>query len=199
MQALFMNLVPPSSRFFFNTGPIKVLSLSLYVICYYIFNVMTNFTDNLFMDFPDLDNLNFVLIQKRAKDNPALSFFNNIPSYYHAVLFRRALGDLNFDQARIVLLFISSGLRWRISRIPLKTCPFCPRFELLWEHFFECQAVLPFLLAEFIERDLLLEYVRERRWRDAFTIMGEVVRIWGEMLSTFALDVDVVASLAHLP
>jgi hypothetical protein len=29
--------------------------------------------------------------------------------------------------------------------------------------------------------------------------MGEVVRIWGEMLSTFALDVDVVASLAHLP
>jgi hypothetical protein len=59
--------------------------------------------------------------------------------------------------------------------------------------------VQPFLLAEFIERDLLLDYVRERRWRDVFTIVGEVVRIWGEMLSTFALDVDIVASLAHLP
>jgi hypothetical protein len=33
MQALFMNLVPPSSRFFFNSGPEKVLSLSLDVKC----------------------------------------------------------------------------------------------------------------------------------------------------------------------
>jgi hypothetical protein len=29
MQALFMNLVPPSSCFFFTSGPKKALSLSL--------------------------------------------------------------------------------------------------------------------------------------------------------------------------
>jgi hypothetical protein len=33
MQALIINLVPPSSRFFFNSGPKKVLSLSLNVKC----------------------------------------------------------------------------------------------------------------------------------------------------------------------
>jgi hypothetical protein len=33
MQALFMNLVPRSSRFFFNSGPKKALSLSLDVKC----------------------------------------------------------------------------------------------------------------------------------------------------------------------
>jgi hypothetical protein len=33
MQALFMNLGPPSSRFFFNSGPKKALSLSLNVKC----------------------------------------------------------------------------------------------------------------------------------------------------------------------
>jgi hypothetical protein len=33
MQALFMNLVPQSSRFFFNSGPKKALSLSLDVKC----------------------------------------------------------------------------------------------------------------------------------------------------------------------
>jgi hypothetical protein len=33
MQALFMNLVPRSSRFFLNSGPKKVLSLSLNVKC----------------------------------------------------------------------------------------------------------------------------------------------------------------------
>jgi hypothetical protein len=33
MQALFMNLVPRSSRFFFNGGPKMVLSLSLNVKC----------------------------------------------------------------------------------------------------------------------------------------------------------------------
>jgi hypothetical protein len=29
MQALYINLVPPNSRFFFNRGPKKALSLSL--------------------------------------------------------------------------------------------------------------------------------------------------------------------------
>jgi hypothetical protein len=33
MQALFMNLVPPSSRFFFKSGAKKVLYLSLNVKC----------------------------------------------------------------------------------------------------------------------------------------------------------------------
>jgi hypothetical protein len=33
MQATFMNLVPPSSRFFFNSSPKKVLSPSLKVKC----------------------------------------------------------------------------------------------------------------------------------------------------------------------
>jgi hypothetical protein len=33
MQALFMNLVPPSSHFFFNSGPKRTLSLSLDVKC----------------------------------------------------------------------------------------------------------------------------------------------------------------------
>jgi hypothetical protein len=33
MQALFMNLVPQSSRLFFNSGPKKMLSLSLNVKC----------------------------------------------------------------------------------------------------------------------------------------------------------------------
>jgi hypothetical protein len=33
MQALFMNLVTPSSRFFFISGPKKALSLSLGVKC----------------------------------------------------------------------------------------------------------------------------------------------------------------------
>jgi hypothetical protein len=33
MQALFMNLGPPSSRFFFNSGPKKALCLSQDVEC----------------------------------------------------------------------------------------------------------------------------------------------------------------------
>jgi hypothetical protein len=33
MQALFMNLAPPSSRFFFNSDPKNALSFSLDVKC----------------------------------------------------------------------------------------------------------------------------------------------------------------------
>ncbi len=90
-----------------------------------------DFSESLFTDFPNLDNLNYTVITRQADDTPALSFFTFLPSFRHAVTLREALGKLSFEHARLVLLFLFSGLRWRISRAALKTCPFCPRFELL--------------------------------------------------------------------
>jgi hypothetical protein len=160
---------------------------------------LSTFASELFTDFPDVDQLNFALLQKKAREDEALSFFGHMTSFYQAVMFRRQLGVLSFAQARLVLLFVSSGLRWRIARIPLKTCPFCPNRELLWDHFLECEYVLPFLSRDFIGMELLLQFVRNNRWRDVFTIVGDVLRIWSDALSTFALDMDVVISLANLP
>jgi hypothetical protein len=100
---------------------------------------------------------------------------------------------------RIVLLFLFSGLRWRISRVHLKTCPFCPRFELIWSHFFECEAVAPYLAAEFLSLELLFRYVRVGKWRDVFTVIGDVTRVWCDLLSMCVLDLEVVLSLSNLP
>jgi hypothetical protein len=160
---------------------------------------LSTFASELFTDFPDLDQLNFALLQKKASEDDALSFFGKMTSYHQAVMFRRNLGTLSFAQARLVVMFVSSGLRWRIARTPLKTCPFCPNRELLWAHFLECEYVTPFLARDFISMELLLNFVRGNRWRDVFTIVGDVLRIWGDALSTFALDMDIVISLAHLP
>ncbi len=154
------------------------------------------FPERLFADFPNLDNLNFTVIMREAETNPALNFFASLTSFRQATALRNALGRISFEHARLVLLFLFSGLRWRISRIALKTCPFCPRFELIWSHFLECECVLPFLAAEFLGKELLLRYVLSNRWRDAFAMIGEVILIWCDLLSTCALDVDIVQSLA---
>jgi hypothetical protein len=157
------------------------------------------FTECLFDGFPNLDLLNFVLICRRAADDRALSFFTHLTSFHQATLLRDALGRLSLTHARLVLLFLFSGLRWRISRASLKTCPFCPRYDLLWAHFLECESAAPYLAADFLSMDLLLRYARSNRWRDVFTVIGEVLKIWCDLLSTCALDVDDVHSLAHLP
>jgi hypothetical protein len=81
----------------------------------------------------------------------------------------------------------------------LKTCPFCPKHELLWSHFLECTYVSSYLTAEFLEEHLLLRYVTQRRWRDVFSFVGNVIVVWCDLLSTCALDVDVVWSLMYLP
>ncbi len=158
-----------------------------------------DFSESLFTDFPNLDNLNYTVIRRQAEDTPELSFFAFLSSYRHAVALRNALGKLSFEHARLVLLFLFSGLRWRISRAALKTCPFCPRFELLWMHFLECESATPFLTAEFFGKELLLRYALAGRWRDVFSVIGEVILIWCDLLSTCALDVDTVQSLPHLP
>jgi hypothetical protein len=157
------------------------------------------FPEHLFTDFPNLDNLNLKVMQREAEENPALSFLAHLTSYHQAIALRRALGRISFEHARLVLLFLFSGLRWRISRAALKTCPFCPRFDLIWSHFFDCEAVSPYLSAEFLSKELLLRYVLANRWRDVFALIGDVITIWCDMLSTCALDVDIVYSLAQLP
>ncbi len=161
--------------------------------------MLTQFTEGLFDNFPDIDNLNFVLICRRAADDRALSFFTHLASFRQAVLLRVALGRLSVTHARLVLLFLFSGLRWRISRVSLKTCPFCPRHELLWFHFFECECASPYLNANFLGMDILLRYARSGRWLDVFSVIGEVLMIWCDLMSTCALDVDDVQALAHLP
>jgi hypothetical protein len=157
------------------------------------------FSVNLFSCFPNLDNLNYSVIVREAEENPALTFFTFLTSFHQASALRGALGRLSFEHARLVLLFLFSGLRWRISRIALKTCPFCPRFELLWSHFLECECALPMLSAEFLGMELLLRYAQANRWRDVFAMIGEVILIWCDLLSTCVLDIDIVQSLAHLP
>jgi hypothetical protein len=157
------------------------------------------FTSNLFSGFPDIDALNFVLAQQRGSEEMALSFFCQFDSFDQAVSFRAALGKISFAHARLVILFLFSSLRWRISRIPLKTCPYCPKHELLWVHFFECECVLPYLASEFLSKQLLFRYVDQRRWRDVFSLIGNVILIWCDLLSTCSLDVDTVWSLAYIP
>jgi hypothetical protein len=160
---------------------------------------LDTFAENLFDNFPDVDRINLALAQQRGAEEAELSFFLYLDQVTQVIGFRKALGKISLAHARLVLLFLFSGLRWRISRVSLKTCPFCPRFDLLWSHFFECETMQPYLIAEFISRELLLYYVRRGRWRDVFALIGFVVGVWCDHLSTCALDVDVVWSLAYLP
>jgi hypothetical protein len=50
-----------------------------------------------------------------------------------------------------------------------------------------------------LNEHLLLRYVAQRRWRDVFSFVGNVIAVWCDLLSTCALNVDIVWSLMYLP
>jgi hypothetical protein len=64
------------------------------------------FSENLFDRFPDIDRLNFALAQQKGGEEEELSFFCQLEHAALATSFRKALGKISFEHARLVLLFL---------------------------------------------------------------------------------------------
>jgi hypothetical protein len=79
---------------------------------------LESFTECLFDRFPDLDNLNFVLICRRAANDQALGFFTHLTSFRQATLLREAPGKLTLTHARLVLSFLFSLFRLALAHFP---------------------------------------------------------------------------------
>ncbi len=73
-------------------------------------------------------------------EDKTLSFFCNMPDAAHAASFRKFLTTCKAPKQNFLLLFLSSGLRWRFftTRSPGNQCPHCGEGFWSWEHFLSC-------------------------------------------------------------
>ncbi len=89
----------------------------------------------------------------RASDEKTLSFFRLFPNAATARDFRTFLTSRPAATQDFLLLFLSSGLRWRFFLTPNrgKQCPLCRCHFWSWEHFLQCRKVnlSPSLFHEF--------------------------------------------------
>lgn len=81
-----------------------------------------------------------------------LSFFRIFPDPATARDFRTFLSSQAPEAQVLLILFLSSGLRWRFFRDSSKghRCPLCSWSFWSWEHFLQCPAV-PLRLTLFLE------------------------------------------------
>lgn len=79
-------------------------------------------------------------------------------------------------QQVLFVQFLSSSLRWRLTRIPSANCPLCGRPWVL-QHFFQCPSVMPFL-------NLDTTWLRFRSlsrsddWVSIFDLFKNVLFVW---------------------
>jgi hypothetical protein len=89
----------------------------------------------------DVDDLCFRHVQ--ASDEKTLSFFRIFPNAAAARDFRNFLSTRSAAGQNFLLLFLSSGLRWRFFRVSNrgKCCPLCSCSFWSWEHFLQCRVL----------------------------------------------------------
>ncbi len=153
--------------------------------------------------FPNTTALALELLQEQARVSlgngcDTLGFFLLFHDAEHFLDFRNALEQLSVPQMRIILLFVSSTLRWRLCPANLPVCPICGRVNLVWSHFFDCTSITELLSVNFLYLDGLKAAVRARRWFSVFSHIGAVIMVWADVLSTFLLELDVVKDLSLL-
>jgi hypothetical protein len=77
----------------------------------------------------------------RESEDKTLSFFRIFPNPATARDFRSFLSTLPFPAQDLLILFLSSGLRWRYFQDSSRgtACPLCSCHFWSWEHFLQCR------------------------------------------------------------
>ena len=148
-------------------------------------------------NFPSSADLSWLILHEKSKNDPRLLFFKRL-NIVNAKTLRSALDKISVEHVRIVLLFVTSELRFRLCRVLLTKCPFCPSIELLYRHYFECPRVLEKLSSAYISLSLLEYYVDHAEWKKVFRLLGDLLMIWADVLESYGLDIDEIKALSEI-
>lgn len=125
-----------------------------------------------------------------------LSLFRSFsePSVLHS--YRSFLESLPFPQLRLVIIFCSSLLRYRLCSISCEYCQLCG-CKWLWDHFFSCQNLDVVSLTTSCELVLamVLSQVELGQWEAFLHYVRFYLLAWCDMLSTVIFPLDVIDNL----
>jgi hypothetical protein len=102
------------------------------------------------------------------------------------------LGCVSLQTASMILIFCSSGLRFRFFPHTCLLCPAC-RHPWLTEHLFSCAAVEPLLAWNEISYTHFCSLLRSGKWAQMIEVMVEVIRIWKSWAVFCDIDDELLA------
>jgi hypothetical protein len=132
----------------------------------------------------------------RLTDEKTLSFFRIFPDVTTANSFREFLSSLKTVEQDFLLLFITSGLRWRffVSSARGSTCPCCRARFWSWEHFFSCPLVPAQPSVKEIEALVVLS-----SWNEVCAAIRETTLAWLSKFSDSDLSFRQTDILSFFP
>jgi hypothetical protein len=140
-------------------------------------------------DLNDVDSVCFIHV--KTSTEKTLSLFRKFRTVDSARSFRSFLSSQGRDVQHFLLLFLTSGMRWRffVSSGRGVTCPCCAHTFWSWNHFFDCPNVTAAL-----DSDRFLTFVRNDDWNSVLRESVTVVRTWASRFDRTSLS-DIVCDL----
>ncbi len=121
----------------------------------------------------------------KTTDDKTLSFFRIFPDPATARDFRPFIFSLSADVQDLMILFLSSGMRWHFFSSASRgvCCPLCSCSFWSWEHFLQCHHTgqLVTLYLEF------LAAATEGNWLGIAEGVRDVMKVWVRLFSRDAI------------
>jgi hypothetical protein len=111
--------------------------------------------------------------------------------------FRQLLSQVSHETASMLLIFCSSGLRFRFfAHHTSILCPAC-RSPWLTEHLFRCKAVEHLLAWNNVPYENFCSFLREGSWALVIGSAVEVMRVWKSWAISCEVDDDLLMRMTN--
>jgi hypothetical protein len=132
----------------------------------------------------------------KTSDSVTLSFFTLFDTPEILASFRLFIQSLDWGQARIVLLFSASLLRFRFCSTPRELCPLCGK-AWTWEHFIVCRylEVAPGLDSNVQVLATISDHIRICQWESVVQYIRFYLLEWCDLVREPAISVSVIDAL----
>jgi hypothetical protein len=129
----------------------------------------------------------FLFVLLKETEETTLEPFRCFDSPTVLASFRQLLSQVSHQTASMILIFCSSGLRFRFFAHTSILCPACRR-PWLTEHLFRCTAVEHLLAWNNVTYENFCSSMRDGQWARAVGSMIEVLRVWKSWAVSCEID-----------
>jgi hypothetical protein len=132
----------------------------------------------------------------RVTDEVTLAPFRLFETVEIMVSFCELIGSISKSTADLLLLFCSSGHRFRFFEYVALKCPLCSCSSWLFNHLFTCAVTEPLLARNGIFWADFETNMGKGKWREVLFLLHEVLTVWKNSFTTCTID-DVTMTLLY--
>ncbi len=138
----------------------------------------------------------FLFILLKQSEESTMAPFRCFVSAEVLASFREMLGQVSRPTASMILVFCSSGLRFRFFSHPTILCPACRR-PWLTEHLFKCNAVEQLLAWNAITYEAFCSFMGNGAWGQVIGVIVEVLRVWKSWAVGCEIEDDLLTTMSN--